>query len=108
MYFLGSLNLTTKHNWFEKVNPLLSYLKDAFKRYIILLANILVDEMIIVYSGEFLKLLKTYSKLICIVKTGRSLYTLKFTKKLIKEDFKFYVLTFAGYLYNFLLYSYVF
>ena len=105
---LGPLNLTTKCNWFEKVNPLLSYLKDAFKRYIILPVNISVDEMIVVYSGEFLKLLETYSKLICIVKTDQSSYTLKFTKKPIKEGFKFYVLAFAGYLYDFLLYSYVF
>ena len=34
-----------------------------------------------------------------MVKTGRSLHTLKFTKKLIKEGFKFYVLAFASYLY---------
>ena len=50
---LGPLNLTTKCNWFEKVNPLLSYLKDAFKRYIIPPANVSVNEMIAAYSGEF-------------------------------------------------------
>ena len=50
----GPPNLTTKHNWFKKVDPLISYLKDAFKKYIQPPANIAIDEMITAYSGIFL------------------------------------------------------
>ena len=50
----GPPNLTTKRNWFEKVNPLLLYLKDTFKKYIQPPTNIAIDEMIAAYSGMFL------------------------------------------------------
>lgn len=74
------------NEWFFKMEPLSSKLRNAFQQYFVPGTKVSVDEMMIKFFG-------------------RSKHTIKIKHKPIKQGYKVWALSYKGYTYSFLYYS---
>lgn len=73
-------------DWFHRVGPLSSKLRNAFQKYFLPDSKVSIDEMMVRFFG-------------------RSKHTIKMKNKPVKQGYKIWALCYQGYTYSFLYYS---